>query len=936
MAYFYGPEVSHWRAYGDYSTSQTDTSVTIALSGGAQSIGWGFAVGYVDCTVTVNGQSATTYNNDFDTASGSTTAVQMASKAVAVTRTHSAQTVTISVTTYNHSGYADGTSTASTTVTVPARPSYTVAYNANNGSGAPSAQTKWYGETLTLSSTRPTRTGYTFQGWATTSTATSAAYSAGGSYTANAAVTLYTVWRANTYTVSYNANNGTGAPASQTKTYGVTLTLSSTKPTRTGYTFQGWATSSTATSATYSAGGSYTANASAVLYAVWKATTWTVSYVANGGSTTPASQTKTSSAAITLASAISRASSSVTYTVTLDAGASGASTGDSDNKLTATKTTSYTFYKWKSTAGTLYDAGASYTLNQSTTMTAQWTPRTSGGTVTLPTPTWSGYSCTGWYTSGGTKVGNAGASYTPTASITLYARWTRATYEVAYNANGGSGAPAAQTKTHGTPLTLSTTRPRRSGYEFLGWSTNATGTGTAYAPGQSYTANAAVTLYAVWAGVQVTSLTVYRCTSDGTKSYAGTYGRLSAPWKAMGTIAGTVSITATQSGAAIPSDSISNNSGSKTATADLTATSVAIFGGSYVDSDMVRVTVTATMTVTYAGATHTVTATRSATIPRVFRLMSFAHSETAYDGFNEGMAIGLMASLIGRLEVGLQTIFRKAVSVADATLSISSANLDRGGTDPLENQYGKAFRLSDTNGDAIGMIDAFQDMDGTTGIRMTAFNDDGSGNAVYDGFRVGEKKGGGAYYYATDPAAFRNAINAVACGDQSSMNARLTSLTSTNQQWTLRATVTNSANSHAGNKTGLLLNDSEVVGYDFTSQSTMWSAITTATSVYKSTTASQVITAASGRTVSSVTYAEWGKVAMLSVTVSGFAASTGSQSVGTVVSGKRPVYAVYATDVSSSYAVYGVLNADGTLNVYWGTAPSTSTGYVVRFIYLLA
>lgn len=73
-----------------------------------------------------------------------------------------------------------------------------------------------------------------------------------------------------TYTVSYNANGGTGAPSSQTKTYGQTLTLSSTKPTRTGYTFLGWSTSSTATSATYSAGGSYTANTSATLYAVWQ------------------------------------------------------------------------------------------------------------------------------------------------------------------------------------------------------------------------------------------------------------------------------------------------------------------------------------------------------------------------------------------------------------------------------------------------------------------------------------------------------------------------------------------------------------------------------------------------------------------------------------------------------------------------------------------
>ena len=74
----------------------------------------------------------------------------------------------------------------------------------------------------------------------------------------------------NTYTIKYDANGGTGAPSSQTKIYGQTLTLSNTKPIRNGYTFLGWSTSSTATSATYSAGGSYTSNSEATLYAIWK------------------------------------------------------------------------------------------------------------------------------------------------------------------------------------------------------------------------------------------------------------------------------------------------------------------------------------------------------------------------------------------------------------------------------------------------------------------------------------------------------------------------------------------------------------------------------------------------------------------------------------------------------------------------------------------
>lgn len=74
----------------------------------------------------------------------------------------------------------------------------------------------------------------------------------------------------NTYMISYDANGGSGAPGNQEKYHGVDIVLSSTKPTRTGYTFLGWSTSSSATSAKYSAGGTFSDNKNTTLYAVWK------------------------------------------------------------------------------------------------------------------------------------------------------------------------------------------------------------------------------------------------------------------------------------------------------------------------------------------------------------------------------------------------------------------------------------------------------------------------------------------------------------------------------------------------------------------------------------------------------------------------------------------------------------------------------------------
>lgn len=162
-----------------------------------------------------------------------------------------------------------GTMTVKASYKIPKKPSYTVSYNANGGSGAPGNQTKWYGTTLKLSTTKPTRTGYTFQGWGTSTTDTTVDYAPGANYTANASDTLYAIWKINTYTIKYDANGGSGAPGNQTKTYGTDLTISSIVPTKTNYTFKGWSTSATG-SVAYLSGSSYTANAEVTLYAVWE------------------------------------------------------------------------------------------------------------------------------------------------------------------------------------------------------------------------------------------------------------------------------------------------------------------------------------------------------------------------------------------------------------------------------------------------------------------------------------------------------------------------------------------------------------------------------------------------------------------------------------------------------------------------------------------
>lgn len=146
---------------------------------------------------------------------------------------------------------------------------YTITYNANGGTGAPSSQTKVHGRNLSLTSVIPVKTGYAFGGWGISSTATTATYKSGDLYTTDSDITLYAIWK-NTYTVTYNANGGSNAPSNQTKIEDESLLLTSSSPTRSDYSFKGWATSSSSTTIAYKSGDYYEENRNIILYAVWK------------------------------------------------------------------------------------------------------------------------------------------------------------------------------------------------------------------------------------------------------------------------------------------------------------------------------------------------------------------------------------------------------------------------------------------------------------------------------------------------------------------------------------------------------------------------------------------------------------------------------------------------------------------------------------------
>ncbi len=151
----------------------------------------------------------------------------------------------------------------------------------------------------------------------------------------------------------------------------------------------------------------------------------------------------------------------------------------------------------------------------------------------------TGYAMNSCSLSSGPCSGTMGAS-----AVTKTLTASRKTYTISYNANGGTGAPAAQTKTYGVALTLSNTKPVKIGYPFLGWATNSSGTGTIYQPGGSFTTNANTTLYAKYS-TTLTNYTVYLDVIDTGESYQNTVKHGDEYSKEISTMASGVDVTCT-------------------------------------------------------------------------------------------------------------------------------------------------------------------------------------------------------------------------------------------------------------------------------------------------------------------------------------------------------------------------------------------------------
>jgi uncharacterized repeat protein (TIGR02543 family) len=406
---------------------------------------------------------------------------------------------------------------------------YLVTYDPNGATGrATDTSTLYtYGTSALTLTTVGTmvKTGYSFAGWSTTNNGSVIS----GTYTPTGPITLYAIWSANNYTIVFRSNYGTPSTSNETITAGTPKALNANAFTRSGFIFSNWSVDTSGVGTTYTDSQVVTLFGNLNLYAQWtiaKPDTPTVSAVTAGNE----------SATVTVSSA-GTGGAPTSYIVTAQPGGATCSINAPATSCSIAGLTNGTPYTFKAvainssgTSGSSASSSAvtprpftvSYNPGDGATSDTSTDYYSVGDPLTLPGATKAGYTFAGWFTasSGGSLIGPAGAAYSPTDSITLYAQWTGIAYTITYNANGADTgtAPASGTYVNGGSaysIAGNSGSLVRAGYTFVGWNTASSGLGTNYAASASYSTGASLSLYAKWSAAPL-SLTYVANGGTGT------------------------------------------------------------------------------------------------------------------------------------------------------------------------------------------------------------------------------------------------------------------------------------------------------------------------------------------------------------------------------------------------------------------------------------
>ena len=399
--------------------------------------------------------------------------------------------------------YTMGTESAYTLYAIWRIKGYTISYQLNQGtvSGNPS---EYFKTTPTFTLKNPTRPGYTFLGWSGTGitgmskTVTIAQGSVGDrTYTAN--------WEANTNSIIFHANGGSGSMANQGMRTGESGKLSMNQFYATGCNFLGWATVQDG-DVVYKDGATFTMGTASTyhLYAVWNVEKYSITYQLNKGevSGNPANFTVLTPT-FTLSNPTRPGYTFLGWSGTGIDGTSKAVTVEKGSVGNRTYTAN-----WEANRNTIvfHPNGGTGTMENQTIPTDELQTLTRNGF------TKAGYTFVGWAISSDTAVKyQDGASYTMGVEETyhLYAIWTPNQNTLTFDGNGAtSGSMDALRKYSDEKFTLPGVGFSKTGYSFKGWSKTPNGT-VLVQDGADYTMDCQdqVILYAVW-GINQYTITI--------------------------------------------------------------------------------------------------------------------------------------------------------------------------------------------------------------------------------------------------------------------------------------------------------------------------------------------------------------------------------------------------------------------------------------------
>ena len=361
---------------------------------------------------------------------------------------------------YNDKGkYTVGTKNV-TLYAIWEKGAYSITYNLDGGTVSGNKNT-YDVDTATFALTAPTKAGYTFTGWtgtglsAVTKTVTINKGSTGDrTYTAH--------WEANTNTLKFDANGGTGTMADVTIKTDAVSTLPANKLTKSGYTFAGWSITKGG-AVVYSDKSSYKMGTSAtnVLYAVWKIETYSISYNLNGGTeTTNRKEYNVETATFNLAPP---AREGYTFTGWIGTGLSAVT----KNVSVVRGSTGNRSYKanWNKNTYSI-----SYTLNGGNDPNNAASYDIETNSFTLFNPTKTGYVFAGWTGTGLSAVTkNVTINKGSVGNRQYSANWEIENYTIHYDLDGGTVSNAVNSYNI-TTSSFSLPVPQKSGYTFVGWS----------------------------------------------------------------------------------------------------------------------------------------------------------------------------------------------------------------------------------------------------------------------------------------------------------------------------------------------------------------------------------------------------------------------------------------------------------------------------------